>query len=262
MCSTSSSTDGIFHGEIRVLQHRSGYRFTEDAVLLAAFSASGPTADLAVDLGAGCGVVGLILAHRGIARRVVAVEIQLPLARLADQNARENGLARRIWAVCGDLRRMPLAPGSVDLVCSNPPYQPLGRGGLPPDPERALARHEVSCDPDSLCIEAVRCLTRGGRLVLVYPVRRLDDVRTAIARSGLSLSRTRLVVPGPGRAPVLCLLEAVSSTGDAALIEEQPLCTRDDKGALTDEMADILAGRFEACGEFRSRSAGGSGARD
>jgi hypothetical protein len=55
--------DTLFAGRLLCRQHRDGYRFSVDAVLAAHFA--GPKSGQRVlDLGGGCGVIGLILVHR------------------------------------------------------------------------------------------------------------------------------------------------------------------------------------------------------
>ena len=57
------SEDTLFSGRLICRQPEHGYRFSVDAVLAAHFA--GPAAtDRVLDLGCGCGVIGLILAHR------------------------------------------------------------------------------------------------------------------------------------------------------------------------------------------------------
>lgn len=240
--------DAIFHGRIRLRQHRRGYRFTEDAVLLAAFAAFGPRAERAADLGAGCGVVGLMLLHHGAARRVLAVELQPSLARLCADNATLNQAAERLRTLRADLRASPFAAGSLDLIASNPPYLPLGRGKSPADGERALARHEVACSPAALAAEAARCLAPEGRLALVYPAWRLGEVLAAIDEAELAPSRLRMVRPRPGAEPVLFLLEAVGAHLKRPFFQHPFLVTRDAQGRPTPEMEDLLAGRAPSWG--------------
>jgi tRNA1Val (adenine37-N6)-methyltransferase len=57
------TTDSFFDGRIRIKQHRCGYRFSIDAVILAHHADPKP-GDRVVDLGTGCGIVPLILTYR------------------------------------------------------------------------------------------------------------------------------------------------------------------------------------------------------
>src|SRR5512134_1480469 len=117
-------------------QPRTGYRYSIDSVLLAAFAAPlcGGTA---LDLGTGSGVLLLFLSAMcpGL-RRGVGVEIQPRLLSYARRNFEENGLGGRLAAVPGDFREeiRVLGGDRFDLVVSNPPYRRLGEGRRSPDP--------------------------------------------------------------------------------------------------------------------------------
>ena len=129
--------DSILGGALRLYQPRRGYRFSVEAVLLARFAAA-RTAARVLELGAGCGVVAVIVAARLRPREVVAVEIQPALAALIERNAALNGLGM-VRAVCADLRSrraLGAAPGGFDLVLANPPFRARASGrprllGLP-----------------------------------------------------------------------------------------------------------------------------------
>lgn len=241
--STSTLTeDAIFHGAIRLRQRRGGYRFTEDAVLLAEFAVRTGAVREAADFGAGCGVVGLMLLHVGAAARVVGVELQTSLAALAIHNARANELESAYHLLRADLRDSPIASASLELIVSNPPYRPLRAGQLPADQERAVARHEIACSPVELCREAARCLASGGRLALVYPEARLEGVQSALEGAGLAVCRIRHVHPAPHRPPTQVLIESVRTDEVPHLVIEPPLVTHDEGGERSAEMSRILAG--------------------
>ena len=79
------TTDTFFNGRIQVRQGQAGYRFSIDAVLLASQAAPG-SGYRVVDLGAGCGIISLIMAFRHPDITVYAVEVQKELAQLAISN--------------------------------------------------------------------------------------------------------------------------------------------------------------------------------
>jgi tRNA1Val (adenine37-N6)-methyltransferase len=231
--------DPILRGLVRVLQRRKGYRFSLDALLLADFAA-GRKARRAVELGAGSGVVSLLLAATGAADRVTAVEIQPQLADLARRSARLNALEARVEVVAGDFTDPRLLPADAfDLVVSNPPFRPIAAGGASPQPERALARHEIAASLPGV-VETVRRLLRsGGRACLVYPAGRLAEVCAALAGAGLRARRLRLVHPRAGEPAELCLVEARrEKRGDLEV--PPPLVVFEGDGTYTAELRRIL----------------------
>jgi tRNA1Val (adenine37-N6)-methyltransferase len=91
--------------DIKVYQHREGYRFSMDAVLLYSF-VNLKRVQRIVDLGAGSGVVGLLLAKKYSDASVTLVELQSGLFNLAKKNIRTNKLAHRVQALKADIRKL------------------------------------------------------------------------------------------------------------------------------------------------------------
>ena len=230
------TADTLFDGDLVLMQEKKGYRFSMDSVLLAHFvKAQG--ADSLLDLGCGCGVMPLVLAHRhpGL-KKVVGVEIQAPLARLAEINVAENGLSARATVHHADMRecRAPYPGGPFDLVISNPPYTPLGRGRLNPLDQKAIARHEVSLSLPQLLSAAAVNLSPSGTFHLVYPADRCEEVLAAAHQKKLYPQRLRMVCSHAGAPPKRLLL----SLGrlPAPLYTLPPLTVHENDGTLTDEV--------------------------
>jgi tRNA1Val (adenine37-N6)-methyltransferase len=234
--------DAFFRGRVLILQKKKGYRFSVDAPLLADFVETRDGGSV-VDLGAGCGVIALLLAERPF-RRLVAVELQPGLADLARRNVALNNLQGRVEVVEADLRAF--APGErFDVVVANPPYIKRRGGQLSLSRERSVARHEVACDIAEVTAKAAELLAPGGLAHFVYPIRRAADFRTAAARSGLALRRLRPVRPRPD-APANLFLAACAAGGPGAAEELAPLVLFGPDGAYTSEAQAIFAGRPHA----------------
>ena len=119
------SCDTLFAGRLHCLQHRSGYRFSVDAILAAHFSPPLPGATV-LDLGGGCGVIALICLYRWQQQiaSVSCLELQPGLAGLASRNMAMNGYADKMKVVQGDLRNiLDFFPAeSFSQVICNPPF--------------------------------------------------------------------------------------------------------------------------------------------
>lgn len=229
-------------GAIQVLQPLGGYRFSLDAVVLAGFVRCGP-GDALIEAGTGCGVIPLILARRTPFRRMVAVEIQDRLARCAAENVAINGLAGRVEVVHGDVRSVSIQsfPPAFQVMLSNPPYRRVGDGRLNPDPEKAVARHEIHLSLAELASAARRFLSEDGRCFLVHLAGRERDALDAMASEGFYLRRTRRVFSFPeSEKPSLCLLEWGLDSGNGAL-EEGPFVVYASRGRHSAEMEGLLA---------------------
>jgi len=169
--------DTFFDGKLQIFQMRHGYRFSIDAVLLAA--AVAPKAGQAVvDLGSGCGIIALMLSLRYPESRFFAVELQPELAELARMNVRANHREDRITVLQTDMRLLTQTTfgGPVDGIVCNPPYRRIDSGRLNPDAQKAIARHEIHLTLAELLRIAGRLLRTGGWLTVIYPAQRLVDL--------------------------------------------------------------------------------------
>jgi tRNA1Val (adenine37-N6)-methyltransferase len=205
------SREEFFGGQLILYQPRRGYRFSIDAFLLAGFVRLKP-GELALELGAGCGVISLWLARR-VAAKILALEIQERLVSCLALNIRENALEDRVLGLRADLRRPPFKPEVFDVVFSNPPFHPLGRGRLAPTEEERLARHEILTTLEEVIVNARRLLRLRGRFSLIYSAQRLPELFVLLKREGLEPKRLRLVHSYPGDQGRLVLMEAIKGGG-------------------------------------------------
>jgi tRNA1Val (adenine37-N6)-methyltransferase len=185
-CGNNTTTDTFFNGKVAVCQTRRGYRFSIDAVLLAAAVQPKP-GEVVIDMGTGCGVVPIILAFRYPQARFIGIELQLSLARLAEQNVTANHMQNQITILHQDMRS--IKPDSierpVDWVVSNPPYRPADSGRMNPNTERAVARHEIHLRLDELMQVCRGVLKTGGRFAVIYPCERLVDLFGEMRSAGI-----------------------------------------------------------------------------
>lgn len=227
--------DGALGGALKLFQREDGYRFSLDPLLLADFVS--PVDGSVVELGTGCGVMALAIAHRSPRARVTAIELQPQLAELAHRNAELNALAERVLVREADFRKLHgLVPErAFDLVVSNPPFQPAGRTS--PTDEKARARHELTCTVEDVVAAANTLLCERGRLAVIYPAERLTAVLGALGK--LAPTRLRFVHPRVDAPAKLFMLEA--ARGKSRLEILAPLVLHQDgKRDYTSEAARIL----------------------
>ncbi len=205
------SRDNLFEGKLSCLQHRQGYRFSVDSILLAHFFAP-CSKDRILDLGTGCGVISLILAYRWSAIQLWAVEIQPALAALAKRNATENDLADRMQVVEGDFRQLEqlVQPASFDWVVANPPYGKKDASRKNANHEKAAARHEIHAELADVVKAARIALKKGGKAAFIYPASRSVALINILSKQGLEPKRLQIVHSYPGNNGLLVLVEALA----------------------------------------------------
>jgi len=179
---TAVTEDRLLGGRVCLRQPAEGARAAIDPVFLAAATPVAPHQQI-LDAGCGVGAAMLCLAARVPQCRVVGIELQRDLVRLAGDNLLLNGGADRLSVMVGDLLQPPprLSPGSFDHVMANPPFIERGRGSAAADPAKSAATVEGEADLG----DWVRCaitMARGkGTVTFVHRADRIDALLGHIA---------------------------------------------------------------------------------
>lgn len=235
--------DTLFEGRLICRQHADGYRFSVDPVLLAHF-VQPATGSKVLDLGAGCGVVALILAYRTPDLTLCCLELQEQLAALCRTNIRDNHLEQRIEVVAGDLRQIAslFPPESFDYVLSNPPYRKIGSGRRNPAGEQAIARHELRATLDDILNAAAFAVKNRGKVALVYPASRLTALIAGLVSHDLTPKRLQMVHGHAASPARLVLVEAVKNGGEGLDVLPPFYIYREVHGrAFSDAMQSLYA---------------------
>jgi tRNA1Val (adenine37-N6)-methyltransferase len=232
--------DTLFEGSLKIFQHREGYRFSIDALLVAHFCSPRPK-DRIIDLGTGCGIIPLILAYRRQEIEIIGVELQPPLAALARRNVALNGFSRRIQILETDLKdiRSPGNQEAFDLVLSNPPYYEVETGRINPEPEKAAARHEVYAKLEDLLLTASHLLSKKGRLVMIFPASRASDLIRRLGQRRMEPKRLQFVHSRAIDAARFILIEA-RKEGQPHVEISPPLFLYDDRGNYTPGALEVF----------------------
>jgi tRNA1(Val) A37 N6-methylase TrmN6 len=182
MVPPSLTEDRLLGGRIRVRQPADGYRAAIDPVFLAAAVAAEPQ-QLVLDVGCGPGVAMLCLAARVPECRVVGLEMQRDLVRLAGDNAILNAMETRVSVMIGDLLHPPprLSPGSFDHVMANPPFNQRGRGTPPPILGKADATIEGDADLTAWVRFSLAMVRSKGTVTFIHRADRIETLLGQIA---------------------------------------------------------------------------------
>lgn len=191
--------DRLLGGRVRLRQPKEGYRVAIDPVFLAAAVAAEPR-QVVLDVGCGTGAAMLCLAVRVPEVRVVGLEMQRDLVRLAGDNVILNGMEARASVMIGDLLQPPprLSPGAFDHVMSNPPFNERGRSAGAPSLGKAEATVEGEADLAAWVRFSLAMVRSKGTVTFIHRADRIDALLGQIAgRAG------EVVIfplwPGPGR---------------------------------------------------------------
>lgn len=208
--------------DIKLFQPKRGYRFSVDALLLEDFI-SAKQLHAGMELGAGSGIISILLAKRLKDTKIIAVEIQKSLARCAKKNVVLNELEGRIEILNEDIKNLKkyFPPNKFDFVFSNPPFRKVKSGRLSIDEERAAARHEIKITLNDIITTASYLLKNTGRFYLIYHPFRLIELIGLLHKARLEPKRMKFVHSRIGEEAKMVLIEAVKGSG-AWLKVEQP----------------------------------------
>ena len=187
--------------QFEVFHDRCAMKVGTDGVLLGAWVQPG-NARRILDVGAGSGLVALILAQHSMAE-VVGVEFDAAAAKQAAENVRNAPWPERIHIVHADFRTY--TEESFDLIVSNPPY--FQKALQAPAAMRNQARHDVTLSYQELIVKAEALLSAEGRFAVVLPIDAAHEFEDLCWESRLYLSRCCEVATIEGQAPKRILLE-------------------------------------------------------
>ena len=129
-----------------------------------------------LDAGCGVGAAALCLAARVPQCRVIGLELQRDLVRVAGDNVALNGMGTRISVIAGDLLAPPprLSPGMFDHVMANPPFIERGRGSPPANPAKTAATIEGDANLGDWVRFALAMARGKGTVTFVHRADRID----------------------------------------------------------------------------------------
>ena len=202
------------------------FPLSTDSILLCDFAKLPPKARV-LDLGSGCGTLGILLCAKDSNCRVTGIELDETAHKAALDNIRRNNLQDRMESICGDLRTSPLA-GSFDCCISNPPYYTGGPASI----ATPLARRDDTCSLEQLCEKAGKMLKFGGDFFLVHKPERLAEICALVVKHKLEPKRLRLIRHRADGEISLILLSCRKGGKPGLIWEEQSLF--DSQGQGTD----------------------------
>jgi len=214
-------------------QPESGYCYNSDSIFLYDFINSlAPKGDV-LDVGAGCGVVGLLVARDNKKVNLSAIEKQKVLAEYARKNARENAIKYALRE--GDFLALELEK-KYDYIISNPPFYP---DGVQKSSNEMLshARYNSSLPIEPFFKKVSQLLKPHAHFVFCYDATQFGVVSAALQSVKMRLVDVRFVHPKVDRNASLVLVHARNGSKSMATIH--PPLIHFDGDTLTQEVQEI-----------------------
>lgn len=204
---------------------------TEACILGALAAFSSPRRIL--DIGAGTGLLGLMLAQR-YSCPVDAVEINESACDEANLNFSNSPWSDRITLFRTRVQDFSSA-FPYDLIVSNPPF--YQRHPVPVDGGRTLALHNQALPLADLVRAAMKFLTPEGLIYVLLPPSQLRDFSRMMKAAGFYRRLAFNIYNSPGKA-LFRVINAYSMKDDAFL--EKDFTIKDAEGRYTEQFTSAL----------------------
>ena len=222
---------------MKIFQLKDGYRYNSDSLFLWDFArknCSFKASQSLLDVGCGCGILGLLLA-RDFNCALSCIDIQPQNCELAQINAQANDIKASI--ICADFfkdwesgnsripsdfnenSRIPSksfqkSQGFERIIC-NPPFYDFG--GENKNAHKNTSRNASSFDISAFASKCSKLLAPKGELVLCYDARLIDRLLQALLEAGLKPIKLAFLHSKPSKPANVVLVVAKKGA-------KSPLC--------------------------------------
>ncbi|MDR1614842.1 MAG: methyltransferase [Campylobacteraceae bacterium] len=195
-------------------QYEKGYRYTSDVMFLYDFARDfKPKGDL-LDVGCGCGILGLLLKRDFPSVDLTLIDIQEEHIFLADKNKHANGLNAEV--ILGDFTEYKFDK-KFDFIVSNPPfYHEFTKKSE--DKRVSISRYADSLPLTSLLLAATKNLKFKGSFIFCYDAKQIENIFAACEHAKLKVCNIRFVYPKKDKDASLILVHVKKDSKSYAKI--------------------------------------------
>lgn len=221
---------------LTLYHHLSSIRIGTDAVLLSAAIRRYATGRKVLDVGCGCGIIGLSFIEKYPHTHLTGIDIHCPSVDQALENSHLNRLHSRTTFVCTDYQSFS-SNEKFDLIVSNPPF--YHKQLKSPQADRNAARHNDESLPYEVFFETSSKLSEGTVALIVPFTYRSAMYQLAVSKH-FHLFREIVIHSKPSSGtPIRIILFFTNQTNQMTLTTSDLIIRREDN-AFTDEYLQFV----------------------
>lgn len=222
---------------LKIYQDTEMFNFSLDSVLLPNFITISNKTKKILDIGTGNAPIPLILSTKTKAK-IIGVEIQKDVARLAQKSVKLNKLENQIEIINEDINNLKDKYPSdyFDIITCNPPFFKVNKDSkLNKNDYKTIARHEITLNLEQICQISKKLLKNGGTLGIVHRPERLTDTLHILRKYNLEPKKIRFIHPKENEEANILLIEG-KKNAKSGLKVLNPIISHEINGNYTKEI--------------------------
>ena len=176
----------------KMIVEEKGLKITEDAILLSEFiklyfntrHKNPKEKKIFLEIGAGQGIISLLMSELNIVSKIFAVEIQKDIFKTLKKNIEINCLEKKIIPINENIKNIK---SEYDFIFSNPPYKKTNSGKMPEKESEKISKYEILLTLEELILKIKKLLKNYGEFFLIVPSDRLNDVFRYIYNNNMNI---------------------------------------------------------------------------
>lgn len=232
--------DDLEYKGLKIIQDKQGFCFGIDSILLSDFAKEIKPGSKVIDLGAGTGIIGIMLCAKTEIAKVIGIEVQKKVYEMAKRSIKLNNMEDKIQLINENIKNIEniLDIETFDAVVTNPPYKKVGTGLTNENTEKLISRHEITANLEDFIKISSKLLKDKKSLYMVHRPDRLVDIIEILRKYKLEPKNIKFVYPNIKKEPNLILIKATKNAKPFLKVEK-PLYVYDEKGKYTKEILKI-----------------------
>ncbi|MDA7817381.1 methyltransferase [Sulfurimonas sp.] len=216
-------------------QPESGYCYNSDSVFLYDFISSFKPRGKLLDVGAGCGIVGLLVARDNLHVELEAVEKQNNFVSYATNNARVNKIPYKLHQ--SDFLDLDESV-KYDYIVSNPPFYP--DGATKSENEMLFnARYNINLPLKDFFKKVSRVLKPKSHFIFCYDATQFGLICVELDKVNMRVVDVQFVHPKENRAASLVMIHARNGSKSLMKVREPLISFVGDE--FSDKVKEIYA---------------------